>query len=93
MMKSLKIAGAVALVAVAVAAGTHYQNVTADPAPKVTICHAAGRDGTTHYVELNISWNAAYGQAGHFYEPGTPAAGHEDDFEGPCEKKGEPDPK
>ena len=54
---------------------------------KVTICHAAGREGTTHYVTLTISENAVYGRkgnAGHFEENGTPRAGHEQDYFGPC---------
>ncbi len=51
---------------------------------KVTLCHAAGRAGTTQFVTLTISYNAAFGQAGHFYEDGTPRAGHEDDYLGPC---------
>lgn len=50
--------------------------------PKVTICHAAGRAGTTHYVTL--SHHAVYGLGGHFYENGTPRAGHEQDYLGPC---------
>jgi hypothetical protein len=67
----------------------------AAPAPKVTICHAAGQADTTHFVEVTASYNAIFGQAGHFYEDGTPQAGHEDDFLGPCEKKPDPpkDPK
>ena len=56
------------------------------PADKVTICHAAGQAGTTKFVEITASRNAIYGQAGHFYEDGTPRAGHEDDYEGPCEQ-------
>lgn len=44
---------------------------------KITICHAAGRAGTTHYVEITVSANAANG---HFYENGTPMAGHEQDY-------------
>lgn len=51
---------------------------------KVTICHAAGRAGTTQFVTLTISYNAAFGQAGHFNENGTPKAGHEDDYLGAC---------
>lgn len=51
---------------------------------KVTLCHAAGLDGTTHYVTLTVGYNAAYGPAGHFYENGTPRAGHEQDYLGPC---------
>lgn len=88
---TLKAAAAVTFVALAVAAGANMQTVTAAPAEKVTICHAAGQDGTTHFVEITISWNAAFGQAGHFYEDGTPQAGHEQDVLGPCEKKEEPE--
>lgn len=51
---------------------------------KVTLCHAAGLDGTTHYVTLTVGYPAAYGPAGHFYENGTPRAGHEQDYLGPC---------
>ena len=51
---------------------------------KVTICHAAGQDGTLKYVTLTLGWNAVYGQAGHFYENGTPRAGHENDYLGAC---------
>ena len=54
------------------------------PADKVTICHAAGQEGTLHYIELTLSYNGAFGQAGHFYEDGTPQAGHENDTLGPC---------
>lgn len=51
---------------------------------KVTICHAAGQAGTQKFVSLTIAYNAAYGEAGHFLEPGTPNAGHEADSEGEC---------
>jgi len=88
----VKLAGAAALVAIVVAGVSGVRALNAAPAEKVTICHAAGQDGTTHFVEITASYNAIYGQAGHFYEPGTPAAGHEQDYEGPC-KKSPPDPK
>lgn len=52
--------------------------------PKVTLCHAAGLDGTTQYVTLTVGYAAAYGPAGHFYENGTPRAGHEQDYLGEC---------
>lgn len=55
-----------------------------DPPEKVTICHAAGLDGTTHYETLTIGYNAVYGPGGHFNEDGTTQAGHEDDYLGPC---------
>lgn len=51
---------------------------------KVTLCHAAGQAGTTKFTTLTISYNAAFGRAGHFYEDGTPRAGHEDDYLGAC---------
>jgi outer membrane biosynthesis protein TonB len=51
---------------------------------QVTICHAAGLDGTTHFVTITIGAPAVYGPAGHFYENGTPQAGHEQDYFGPC---------
>lgn len=63
---------------------------------KVTICHAAGKAGTTKYVTLTISENAVYGRngnAGHFSENGTPAAGHEDDYFGACESDTPETPK
>jgi hypothetical protein len=44
---------------------------------KVTICHAAGRAGTTHYVEITVGAPAQYG---HIDEHGTPQAGHEQDY-------------
>ncbi len=46
---------------------------------KVTICHAAGLDGTTHYIKITVGYPAAFGPSGHFYENGTPRAGHEQD--------------
>jgi hypothetical protein len=51
---------------------------------KVTICHAAGLAGTTHYVTLTISRNAVFGPGGHFNENGTTQAGHEQDYMGAC---------
>lgn len=52
---------------------------------KVTICHAAGREGTDHYVTLNLAPQAVYGKAGHLNEDGTAQAGHEGDYLGACE--------
>lgn len=51
---------------------------------KVTLCHAAGLDGTTQYVTITVAYPAAFGEAGHFFENGTPRAGHEEDYLGPC---------
>jgi hypothetical protein len=44
---------------------------------KITICHAAGRAGTTKYVEITVSKNAS---SAHLDEHGTPRAGHEQDY-------------
>lgn len=45
---------------------------------KVTICHAAGREGTTKYVEITVG---APAQRAHIDDAnGTPKAGHEEDF-------------
>ena len=51
---------------------------------KITICHAAGQEGTTTFVTLHLPEQAVFGQGGHFNENGTPQAGHEDDYMGPC---------
>jgi hypothetical protein len=51
---------------------------------KITICHAAGQEGTTKFVTLELPPAAVFGPGGHFNENGTPAAGHEQDYMGPC---------
>lgn len=51
---------------------------------KITICHAAGLEGTTKYVTLTLAYPAVYGPAGHFNENGTTRAGHEQDYLGEC---------
>lgn len=56
----------------------------AAPPVFVTICHGAGLAGTTQYVTLTLPEQAVFGQAGHFNENGTPAAGHEQDYMGAC---------
>jgi len=71
--------------AAAAALGLAILAGTAAATPEtVTLCHAAGQSGTTKFVTLTIPYNAAFGQAGHFGEDGTPNAGHEDDYLGPC---------
>jgi hypothetical protein len=57
---------------------------TSRPPEHFTICHFTGLAGTEHFVELNLPWVAIFGQAGHFFENGTPRAGHEEDIFGPC---------
>lgn len=54
---------------------------------KVTICHVAGRaDNPANYITLTLSHNAVFkDQGGHFFENGTPQAGHEQDTLGECE--------
>ena len=75
----------VAVLAAIVAAIVVFFASSAGASNKVTICHAAGLDGTLKYVELTIDSHAVYKeQGGHFYENGTPRAGHEDDYFGPC---------
>ena len=54
------------------------------PTEKVTLCHAAGLAGTTQYRTITVGWMAAFGPAGHFFENGTPRAGHEQDYLGKC---------
>lgn len=84
--KIFKVFG-IALVITGLMLSSFNQQASADPEGMVTICHAAGLDGTTQYVELTLNANAVYGPAGHFSEPGTPNAGHEDDYEGPCDEE------
>ncbi len=85
----LKAAGGAAIIAMIITAGAFQQKLNAAPEDKVTICHAAGQAGTTHYVELTISRNAVFGEGGHFFENGTPRAGHEQDYLGRCKCKTE----
>jgi len=80
----LRVLGA-ALIISGMLISSMVQNVSATPEGMVPICHAAGLDGTDQFVTLTLNANAVYGQAGHFLERGTPNAGHEDDYEGPCE--------
>jgi LPXTG cell wall anchor motif len=85
MRKLLAIAGLAIALAAGLAVGGVRPSLAGNPGhDKVTICHAAGREGTTHYVELTIGYNAVYGPGGHFNEDGTPQAGHERDYLGPC---------
>lgn len=58
--------------------------VTRGAQDKVTVCHAAGRAGTTHFVTLSVPANDGGFPQGHFTEGGTTAAGHEEDYLGPC---------
>lgn len=62
---------------------------TAMGGDKVTICHAAGRDGTTKFVTLTIPAHAA---AKHIDDNGTPRAGHEQDYMGACQVEATPTP-
>ena len=59
--------------------------LSAQNSDKITICHAAGRDGTTKYVTLTLAPQAVFGPGGHFNENGTTQAGHEQDYMGPCQ--------
>jgi hypothetical protein len=57
---------------------------TLDAQGKITICHAAGLEGTTHFETITIAPSAVFGPGGHFNENGTTQAGHEEDHFGPC---------
>ncbi|OGV94450.1 signal peptidase I [Microgenomates group bacterium RIFCSPLOWO2_01_FULL_46_13] len=60
---------------------------TPTPTTNIVICHAAGRaDDPANFVTLTLPWNAIYGPSGHFNEDGTPQAGHEEDYLGPCQE-------
>ena len=60
---------------------------------KVTICHARGLAGTTKFVTISPSVHAVYKrQGGHFFENGTPRAGHEQDYFGACITETTPTP-
>ncbi|KKQ92428.1 MAG: hypothetical protein UU16_C0006G0026 [Candidatus Woesebacteria bacterium GW2011_GWA2_40_7] len=57
--------------------GKSFTLILASPAGDVpkAYCHAAGLTGTTHFnYHYNKAWTA------HFYDNGSPKAGHEDDF-------------
>lgn len=60
-----------------------FQPAWADRPVMVTICHATSSAGNP-WVEITAAYPAIYGSAGHFSEPGSPNAGHEQDYEGPC---------
>jgi hypothetical protein len=77
--KTLTAAAATAFVALALYAGG--ANAAND---KVDVCHAAGRDGTTKYVTINVPATDTGFPKGHFTENGTQEAGHEDDYLGAC---------
>jgi uncharacterized repeat protein (TIGR01451 family) len=52
----------------------------------VTFCHVAGSaEDPANIVTLTLPYTAVFGQAGHFNEDGTPKAGHEQDYLGPCQ--------
>lgn len=60
-----------------------FQSATAAQ-DKITICHA---NGNGSYITLTLPYNAVFGKSeksGHFNEQGTPNAGHENDYLGPC---------
>lgn len=84
-MKLIAIAALGGLIVAAIftaVSSTGVQPARAAPEDKETICHAAGRSGTDHFNEINVSENAGSsnpGNGGHYNEPGTTAAGHEED--------------
>ena len=46
--------------------------VMADRPEMITICHAAGLEGTLQFVTLTLPFPAVFGNGGHFNEDGTP---------------------
>ena len=54
----------------------------AAPPDKVTICHADGKDGTTKFSTITVAPSA--GENHLDLVTGTPKAGHENDYLGPC---------
>ncbi len=61
---------------------TASATITNESNARYTICHVAGlAEQPANYVILrDMPWQAIFGQAGHFFENGTPRAGHEQDF-------------
>lgn len=58
----------------------------ASPPEFVTFCHVAGlAEDPANTITLTLPYQAVFGEAGHFYENGTPAAGHEQDYLGECQ--------
>jgi outer membrane biosynthesis protein TonB len=84
-MKIHKLYGTLALLAVLLLVSV----VTVSAVEKVTVCHAAGQEGTLQYVTLEVPPNEGGFPQGHFTEGGSPEAGHENDYLGECD---EPDP-
>src|SRR3990167_6154326 len=73
-----------AVILVVAGVGVVFNVAYADRQVMVTICHFTSSE-TNPWVEITAAYPAIYGPAGHFSEPGSPNAGHENDFEGPCE--------
>jgi uncharacterized repeat protein (TIGR01451 family) len=79
-----------ALAALAIAGATSAR--VASKPDVVTFCHVAGRgEDPANTVTLTLPYGAAFGQAGHFNEDGTPNAGHEQDHLGACSPEPPPD--
>jgi LPXTG-motif cell wall-anchored protein len=78
MKKIMAVAVAILIVAIGV---IWYSPVSASD--KVTLCHAAGLDGTLKFTTLNIAPSAAETHLD--LVTGTPQAGHENDYLGECD--------
>jgi hypothetical protein len=50
----------------------------------VTICHVVGPAGAEQHITLEVAAAAVFGPGGHFNDNGTPRAGHDSDYLGPC---------
>jgi hypothetical protein len=85
-MRKLRIGAAVAVYLILTAGiFTTAALATGGPPEQVTICHVAGlASDPANHITLTLPVTAVYGPGGHFEENGTPQAGHEEDYLGPC---------
>ena len=79
--KGLLMIGLLAAISVGVVVFT-ASTTQAAPEGKVTICHADGKDGTLKFSTITVAPSA--GENHLDLVTGTPKAGHENDYLGPC---------
>jgi hypothetical protein len=80
--KGLLMVGLLAAISVGVVV---FSPSTTQAAPdgKITLCHADGQAGTIKFSTITVAPTAANLHIN--LETGTPQAGHEDDYLGPCQ--------
>ena len=89
-MKVIKTAGVILGLVAVLALGLGTAALAGDHPPggdKIYICHASGQAGTTKFETLYLP---PAGVAAHFENNGTPKAGHELDYFGPCNEEPPP---